>query len=111
MNLLNAITTGNLDRVRLFLEQGADKDQVDSGDNTLLYYAAMYNQLHVVQYLVEQGAQLNKASRISGITPLAETAYKGHVEIARYLLEQGADRDKADNNGFTPLHLAAAWDF
>ena len=59
-----------------------------------------------MQYLVEQGSSLDKASN-NGNTPLIAAVWYGRLEIARYLLEQGADRDKPDNNGWTPLHYAA----
>ena len=60
----------------------------------------------MVQYLVEQGASLDKVNN-HGYTPLTNAAFNDHLEVVRYLLEQGADRDKADNYGWTPLHYAA----
>ena len=83
-----------LRRVRLLIEEGADKDQGnDSHGDTPLRQASRNGHLNVVQYLVEQGASLDKTNR-SGVTPLYGAAFSGHLEITRYLLEQGADRDK-----------------
>ena len=106
MDLYKAAEKGNLERVRLLVEQGADKDQVNDMGNTPLRLASCYGHFKVVEYLVEQGASLDKANN-RGCTPLSGAAYRGHLEIARYLLEQGADRDKASNYGSTPLHHAA----
>jgi hypothetical protein len=83
MDLPTAADRGNLERVRLLLEQGADKDKGNSDGRPPLYQASRFGHLDVEQYL------------------------NGHLEVAGYLLEQGADRDKADNNGCTPLQYAA----
>ena len=106
MDLITAAKTSNLERVRLLVEQGVDKDKVDMMGKTPLWWTSRRGHLEVTQYLVEEGATLDKAD-IEGWTPLFATAYNGHLEVVRYLLEQGADRDKADNSGWTPLHAAA----
>ena len=107
MNLIDAVKSNNLDRVRFLVEQGADKDKGDSEEgNTPLWWGSRKGCLNVAQYLVEQGATLDKANNI-GITPLIAAAIFGHLQVCRYLLEQGADRDKASNFGWTSLHYAA----
>ena len=108
MNLHDAVKKKDLERVRLLIEQGADKDKCDCNGITPLYWASCGGHLDVAQYLVEQGATLDKANS-SGNTPLIIATVFGKVEVARYLLEQGADRDKADNYGNTPLHGAAKY--
>ena len=104
MDLLDAADVGNLDCVRMLVEQGADKDEGDSNGYTPLYIATRYGHLQMV--LVEQGASLDKTNE-DRETPLSEAAYIGQLEVVRFLLEQGADRDKASNGGWTPLHWAA----
>ena len=106
MDLLAAAKTNNLERVRLLVEQGADKDEGGIGGYTPLFWASRKGQLQVARYLVEQGATLDKASNY-GTTPLSTAAVGGHLEVARFLLEQGANRDKTDDKGWTPLHCAA----
>ena len=32
---------------------------------------------------------------------------QGHLDVVKYLYESGADINKADNNGFTPVLIAA----
>ena len=107
--LYDAAEIGDLERLALFVEQGIDKNQ--SGGwmgRTALSAAACDNHLAVVQYLVEQGADMEKGdSKGSGFTPLLNALVGGHLDVVHYLLEQGADRDKADNRGRTPLHWAA----
>ena len=89
MDLIDAVNDNNLERLRLLVEQGADKNK---DDGTPLIWASYNGHFEVAQYLVEQGATLDKAT-ILGYTPLAVAASFGHLEVARYLLEQGADRD------------------
>ena len=85
MNLHKAAEKGNLKRVKLLLEQGGEKDASD-GLTTPLREACENCYFDVVQYLVEQGASLDKAGN-NGWTPLLVAAYEGHLEIVRYLLE------------------------
>ena len=106
MALFAAVNVNNLERVKLLLEQGADKEKGDRNGSTPLYLASYDGNLIVTQCLVEQGANLDKVNN-DGDTPLAVAALYGHLDVVRYLLEQGADRDKATTYGYTPLHYAA----
>ena len=105
-----AAEKGRLWLVRLLVEQGADKDKVNSNGLTPLYLASCHGHLDVVQYLVEQGSELDKANNY-GYTPLSIATAFGHHQIARYLLEQGADKEKAGHVGdpSTPLLAQVIW--
>ena len=107
--LYYAALAGNLGRVTLLVEQGVDKNQVGGNyGDTALSAAADNNCFAVMQYLVEQGADMNKHNtKGANLAPLHYASSRGHLEVVRYLLEQGAERDKADTYGRTPLHLAA----
>ena len=107
MDLPLAANYGDLERVQLLVEQGADKDKGNDSGDTPLRLASRGGWFDVVRYLVEQGSSLEKAA-IDGCTPLTGASACGHLEIVRYLLEKGAEMDKADNDGDTPLHCAAA---
>ena len=103
MDLLDAATYGNLERVRLLVEQGADPNMSVENDFTALFCASFEGHLEVVQYLVEQRAIIDMTTNGgSKYTPLTAAACSGHTDVVRYLLEQGADRDKADLEGNTP---------
>ena len=103
MDLHQAAEYGELERVHV--EQGEDKNKISFGFTPL--YAASHNgHLTVVQYLVEQGADMEKDDS-DGWTPLTIACFEGHLDVVRYLLEQGANRDKANKRYTTPLHLAA----
>ena len=106
-DLYNAAAAGDLERVQVLVEQGADKDESNVwGERSLLWTAAREGHLKVIRYLVEQGADMEKADH-NGWTPLMVASCNGHLEVVRYLLEQGANSDKASDGGWTSLHLAA----
>ena len=105
--LFDAAALGDLERVQMLVGGGADKDATVSHGWTPLYAASCNGHLAVVRYLVEQGADMEKASSGSGWTPIIVASCWGRLEVVRYLLEQGANRDKADNHGYTSLHFAA----
>ena len=88
MNLQEAVEKGDLERVRLLLGQGIDKDEADSNTWTALFNAAWAGHLPIVQYLVEQGAEMDKATN-SGTTPLIMASALGHLDVVRYLWSKG----------------------
>ena len=96
-----------MDIVRYLVEQGADKDSVDSDGDTPLITAIQSQCFDVVWFLLEQGADIERAAVNSWTPLLYASSLASGFELARYLLEQGVDRDKADNEGCTPLHIAA----
>ena len=61
--------------------------------------------LEVAQYLVEQGADCDKASN-SGHTPLHCAASNGRLEIAMLLMSYGADLNARNDNGQLPIDVA-----
>ena len=106
-DLFDAAEAGNLERVRLLLEQGVDKNQIGGlWKETALGVAASNGYLDIAQCLVEQGADVEKTD-IDGNTPIIDASHNGHLRVVRYLLEQGANRDKATITGWTSLHHAA----
>ena len=63
----------------------------------------------MVQYLLEQRVDKDKAANNGDATPLFIAALKGHLAVVECLVEEpGVDVNKAttDGNGFTPLHSA-----
>ena len=120
--LLQAASCNRLELVQLFVNMGHDKDAQNQRGSSPLIMAVQQGHFPVVQYLVEQCADKDKANingylveqgadkdkaNNDGTTPLMLACLFGHVDVAEYLLDQGCDRDRADNNGWTALHAAA----
>ena len=105
--LYDAAEAGDLKRVQVLVEQRADKEKTGGSFGYTPLIIASYNgHLDVVRYLVEQGADIEKAVDY-GDTPLIWASAEGPLEVVRYLLEQGADVNKTNDSGSTSLHMAA----
>jgi serine/threonine protein kinase len=104
--LLKAAENGDLIKVRIALENGANPNTKYDDGWTPLHIAAYRGHVEIVKLLLERGADPN-AKIDDGSTPLHIAAYRGHVEIVKLLLERRADPNAKDNKGRTPLHSAA----
>ncbi|XP_077663075.1 protein phosphatase 1 regulatory subunit 12C [Eretmochelys imbricata] len=70
-----------------------------------LHQACIDENLEVVQFLVENGANVNQADN-EGWTPLHVAASCGYKEIAQYLLAHGAQVAAVNSDGEIPLDIA-----
>lgn len=101
-----AAAEGDLGKVRRLVENdGAYVNCVNERYQTPLYLAAEYNQLMVVKYLVEHGADVSFAD-ISGDTPLHAAARSGGLEVAKYLVAHGANLNRSNDNGDISVTIA-----
>ncbi|KAH8151761.1 uncharacterized protein LAJ45_04383 [Morchella importuna] len=71
----------------------------------LLTYAIDYNDMSIIQLLLENGADTSARSQLEG-TALHSAVSRGSVEIVQLLLDNGADISASDEEGNTTLHLA-----
>jgi ankyrin repeat protein len=96
-----------LDVVKCLYASGHVQAKNDYDGGSPLYVAAQEGHAAIVQYLVEQGADVDEENvSLDRQTPVYAAAENGMVAVVRYLVEQGADKDKANSLGKTPL-LAA----
>lgn len=80
--------------------------------NRLLLKSCQSNDLDVVKYLVEKGADVNFAIYSSyeltnEKTPLHYASETGNLEIVKYLLEKGAAKNKLDIHRKAPFYYAS----
>lgn len=81
---------GFIDKAALLIQYGADPDITDEiYQSTPLALAARWGQTEMVQYLLEQGANPNKAGALWA-TPLVWARKKGFADIEELLLKAGA---------------------
>ena len=90
---------------------GSDVNQTDTNGKSPLAYATESGALDVLEILLQFGA-MPCANDTNGKTPLHWVAgLKGnnlnHLKIAEHLIEMTNNLDQRDNDGCTPLHLAA----
>jgi hypothetical protein len=61
----------------------------------------------LIEFMIEEGADVNAASEKGGFTPFITCARNGERELCKYLVDRGADLSAKRNDGITALHLSA----
>lgn len=103
--LFLAVSSGNLDMVRLLVEYGA---AVRVGDNNLrapIHFANWAGNKAMIDLLLEKGAVVDTRA-IGGATPLIHASLNDQFEMSRFLIERGADINVQCNSLTTPLYFA-----
>jgi ankyrin repeat protein len=96
----------NMETLMLLIENGADIFDFDDEGVSVFDMAVTYDNKEMINYLIEQGKDVNHTTRKSGFTALMAAACYGRVEIAQILLENGANVEAKDIKGFTALDFA-----
>ncbi|VEL20491.1 unnamed protein product [Protopolystoma xenopodis] len=69
-------------------------------------YALSRKPSQVVEYLLENGADVNAQDK-GGLIPLHNASSYGHIDVAALLIRHGTCVNVVDKWGYTPLHEAA----
>ena len=103
----DAAQSGDVQRVRALLQEGADANAAQADGLTALHWAAMNNQKEIVDLLLYAGATVKPLTRVGAYTPLHLASRAGNAEIAAALIAAGANPNAWTSTGVTPLHFAA----
>jgi ankyrin repeat protein len=103
---MTAVTEGKVAVVKKYIESGKAKVDDTFFAWSALLSAASKNQLPVVKYLAEKGANLNYQHPVTKMTPLAHAAYEGNNKLVEYLLEKGADPNIKMRGGVSLVRAA-----
>lgn len=105
LELIEAVSVGDFDKVRSLVESGADVNATDEhGSGTLLNFHA-----GITAYLLSKGANPNAQTNENGVAILAGLCFVNELECIRLLVEHGADVNRGrDESMETPLHHALA---
>jgi ankyrin repeat protein len=93
------------DMLDLLLKKGANMDAItaDGELNSTLHLAIIWNDLLIMDYLLDHGANTEGINK-DGSTPLLlAVRYRQYLSVQR-LLEHGSDINAQDSSGFTSLH-------
>lgn len=110
VQLLEASKSGDLAAVERILQanpHSVNCRDLDGRHSTPLHFAAGYNRVPVVEYLLSHGADVHAKDK-GGLVPLHNACSYGHYEVTELLVKHGASVNVADLWKFTPLHEAAA---
>ncbi|KAK1625152.1 hypothetical protein BDP81DRAFT_499541 [Colletotrichum phormii] len=100
-----ASTAGDARRSKILLDAGANSACNHAG-STPSIEASYKGAAHVVQLLLEKGADLKTANNYNW-TAINVASYYGHLNVVALLLRSGADVDVANNGGLVPLSTAS----
>ncbi|KAF5359279.1 hypothetical protein D9756_003376 [Leucocoprinus leucothites] len=102
-NIWVAAGDGDLARVTELVEtHGLNANTPDDYTYTPMHAAASYGHIHILQYLISKGGDVNVTDD-EGDTPLYTVE---NIETAQFLIEHGAVVDRTNNAGISPIqHL------
>ncbi|KAJ8025370.1 Tankyrase-1 [Holothuria leucospilota] len=107
---LEASKAGDLDLVKAMTAKNpaiVNCRDKEGRHSTPLHFAAGYNRVAVVDFLLQHGAYVHAKDK-GGLVPLHNACSFGHYEVTELLLKHGAMVNATDLWKFTPLHEAAA---
>lgn len=109
-DLFLSIVDSDFNKTKEIILSAPNINVKDNLGNTLLICAAQYCRYEAMEFLVQQGLDVN-AQNYDGESALMMVGYynKGNIDkILDFLIKNGADVDIVDNNGNTGLmHLAS----
>ncbi len=92
--LIEAVKSQNIEKVKQLLASGTDVDQEDSTGRTGIIWAAKNGDSSMVNLLIEHKADINVYND-SMLTPLMESAGRGYYRLCQILLQNGAKIGRA----------------
>ena len=101
-----AAEKGDIKKVATFLKSGIDPNLQDQKDWLALHYASKRGYLEVVQYFLENGANIDVYEEEHDRTVLQLAIIEGHLEMVKLLIEKGADINIKSSEDETPLDFA-----
>ena len=94
------------DMLELLIQSGADLFYTDDEGVSIFDFAVTYNNIFMIELLLEKGKDVNDVTRKSGFTPLMAAVCYGRYDIFRVLLEAGADISAVERKSMTALDFA-----
>ncbi|XP_004602631.2 transient receptor potential cation channel subfamily A member 1 [Sorex araneus] len=110
-----AVQGGDLEMIKLCLDNGAKLDMMETGKCTALHFAATQGATEIVKLMISSySGNIDIVNAVDGNqeTLLHRASLFDHHELAEYLISMGADINAIDCEGRSPLLLAttsASW--
>ncbi|MBP1942947.1 ankyrin repeat domain-containing protein [Cytobacillus luteolus] len=107
-DIKDTVDSASLDLIDQLLNN-VEVDQKDMTGSTALHYASRKGSAHVVNKLLDAGADPTITNSLAE-TPLLLASARGHSEVVKALIEKGSNVNEIDSNGWSPLMLAISND-
>ncbi|MEI0603594.1 ankyrin repeat domain-containing protein [Brachyspira alvinipulli] len=110
--IISFIESGDLETIKKLIEsKSLDVNynlEIDEySKSTPLIQAIKYKQTDIINYLLENNADVNLKEELTGFTPLM--ASLNNIAIAELLIEKGADIEAKDDDGINALVYASTY--
>jgi hypothetical protein len=103
-SLIRAIKNQQFEQVQILVETfGVSLNQCDSKKRTPLHFAASYDNVEILEYLVRNGANINSQC-VFNDTPLISACLNRKYNQVEVLISYGASVDTRGNYGNGPMH-------
>src|SRR5262249_48391240 len=106
------ISLGDPELIDYLISKGADPNEMDNDQISMLGWATIANQASVVKALLARGAKVNHVDKF-GMTPLlyAASIDFGDRTVTEKLIAAGADLKPKNKQGLTALDLAKHYNY
>jgi ankyrin repeat protein len=94
------------DIIDVLIDNGADLFHTDHEGVSVFDVAVTYNNIRLIERLLQEGFDVNHATRNSGFTPLMGAVCYGRTDIIKKMLELGVDVSARDSHGFSAIDFA-----
>ena len=90
----------------LLIDYGASINIENKEGRTPLYVASSHGHNSFIEFLLTEGADINKKETLKGNSPLHIAIKNRYRKTALILISKGADINSQNSNGEAPLHIA-----
>ncbi|MBI1833018.1 MAG: ankyrin repeat domain-containing protein [Planctomycetes bacterium] len=101
-----AAVKGDLKWAQRALAEGASVHEHDEIGWAPIHHAAAHGHPAMVEFLLDQGANINDRDGNEGYTPLIQAALSDHLDVVQVLMKRGADVHRRDKHGRSALMMA-----
>jgi ankyrin repeat protein len=101
-----AIISGDIEKVKDFIEAGIDVNKYDSSKRLPIFIASLHGYTDIVKELIKAGSDVNKGSN-SEWKPIYIASANGYHDIVRILIAAGANVNIITPAIGAPLHIAS----
>ncbi|MGL5053955.1 MAG: ankyrin repeat domain-containing protein [Cetobacterium sp.] len=102
----NALKNGELEKLKLKLEEGIDPNDRSGEYRYPMHKAAISGDVSVVKLLLDYSADIDVQEPLQGNTPINLAVFNKNIEMVQFLKDSGANLKIKNSWGMTSLEYA-----